>query len=74
MLFLFIQVASAQTYNLDTMKKVPKTEQQLIGKATATNETAKYNDKTYPVYKSVNGKLFIVYLNRNGNWSKKYIK
>lgn len=75
LLFLFIQVAiSQQTYNLDTVKTVPKTEEQLIGKSTSTQDKAIYNNTTYVVYKSVNNKLFIVYKNRSGNWSKKYIK
>ena len=71
MLFLFaIQTISAQeVYNLDK----PKTEQELIGKAELTMNSAIYQKLSYPVYKTAKGKLFIVYINKKGVPAKKYI-
>jgi hypothetical protein len=61
------------TYNLDVVAKEPKTEQQLIGKSQFTGDFGILRGKTYPVYLSVNNKLFIVYQNSKGNWTKKYL-
>ena len=60
---------SQQVYDLDK----PKTEAQVIGKATKTEDKAIYQKQTYIVYKSTKGKLFIVYVNKKGNYSKKNI-
>jgi len=70
-LFVVLSASAQKNYNLD--EKKPKTEAQLIGKADKTQNTATYQGKQHAVYTSPNGKLFIVYLNRKGNWSKKYI-
>ena len=67
-------VFGQEVYNLDNVKHEPKTEIQLIGKSTKTKDKAIYKGTEYPVYKSVNDKLFIIYLNSKNNYSKKYIK
>lgn len=67
-------VFGQEVYNLDNIKNEPKTEIQLIGKSTKTNDKAIYKGIEYTVYKSVNDKLFIIYLNSKNNYSKKYIK
>lgn len=74
LLILTTVSASAQKYNFDTAAKMPKTEAQTIGtKSVKTADKAVYKTISYPIYKSVNGKLFIVYKNSKGNYSKKYI-
>jgi hypothetical protein len=71
LLLLCITVSYSQkTYNLDA----PKTEAQLIGKATKTSDFAIYKTIKYPVYISEKGKMFIVYKNIKGNYSKKYLQ
>ena len=62
---------SAQTYNLDP--KPFLTEQEAIGSAKKTTETALYKGVEYIVYIGSRGGKFIVYLNSKGHWSKKYI-
>jgi hypothetical protein len=69
MLLLSLSSFSQKVYDLDK----PKTETQLIGKATKTEDKATYHEKTYTVYESEKGKLFIIYVNKKGNYSKKYI-
>ena len=62
-----------KTFNLDV--KVPKTQEQQIGKADKTASTAIYKSIEYPVYITEKGKLFIVYPNKEGTgYNKKYIK
>jgi hypothetical protein len=58
-----------EIYDLDK----PKTEQQLIGKSVKTKDIAIYKTVKYPVYKTEKGKLFIVFLNKKGTYSKKYV-
>jgi len=73
-LFLFINMMSAQqTYNMDELKKQPKTEEQLIGKSIATSDVAIYKDIKYKVYKSITDKIFFVCKSKNGNYYRKYI-
>lgn len=62
---------NAQTYDLTP--KPFKTEQEAIGTAKKTTETATYKGVEYPVYIGSRGGKFIVYLNSKGHWSKKYI-
>lgn len=77
LLVLFVilttSIYSQEVFNLDTITKKPKTEAQLIGKSTKTLDLAIYKGVKYPVYNSVKGKKFIIYVNRNNNLSKKYI-
>ena len=47
----------AKVFNLDV--KVPKTQEQQIGKSEKTASTAIYKSKEYPVYMTEKGKLFI---------------
>jgi hypothetical protein len=62
-----------KTFNLDV--KVPKTQEQQIGKAEQTASKAIYKSIEYPVYMTEKSKLFIVYPNKEGTgYSKKYIK
>ena len=62
-----------KTFNLDV--KVPKTQEQQIGKAEKTASKAIYKSIEYPVYMTEKGKLFIVYPNKEGTgYNKKYIK
>jgi len=69
LLLLSLNSFSQKVYDLDA----PKTEQQLIGKATKTSDKATFKTLSYTVYQSEKGKLFIVYVNKKGNYSKKYI-
>lgn len=69
MLLAALSASAQKTYNLDK----PKTETQVIGKAAKTEDVATYKGQSYPVYRSERGTLFIVYLNKNGNYSKKSI-
>lgn len=67
---LFTLTATAQKhYNLDA----PKTEIQVIGKATATKDKATFHGKEQTVYQSAKGKLFIVVTSKKGTFYKKYI-
>ena len=70
LLFCIAVSYGQKTYNLDA----PKTEAQLIGKATKTTDFAIYKTVKYPVYISTKGKMFIVYKNTKGNYSKKYLQ
>jgi hypothetical protein len=77
MLILSTFVVSAQTkvINLDSIKKVPKTEAQLAENATKTLTVAIYKANKYPVYQTANGKLFIIVQSLTSkNWYRKYIK
>ena len=66
-------IDTIKTFDLDV--KIPKTEQQQIGKAEKTANTAIYKSVNYPVYTTSKGKLFIVYPNKEGTgYNKKYIK
>lgn len=62
---------SQKVYDLDI--KTPKTFEELVGSSEETKDKAVYKGNTYTVYKSKTGKLFIVYMNKKGNYTKKYI-
>lgn len=63
----------AKVFDLD--KKVPKTQEQQIGKSSTTSNTAIYKSTVYPVYVTEKNKMFIVYPNKEQTgYNKKYIK
>lgn len=63
-----------KTYELDA-KKAPKTEIELKQGAEQTKDVAVYKGKKYPVYKTANGKLFIVVQSpTTKNFYRKYFK
>ena len=68
--FIFtLNTYGQKIYNLDA----PKTEMQIIGKSTKTNDFAILKTIKYPMYVSAKGKLFIVSRNKKGLFTKKYI-
>ena len=68
-LVITVSASAQKVYNLDA----PKTEKELIGKATATADKADYQGKTLSVYATEKGKQFVIYINKKGNPAKKYI-
>lgn len=52
----------------------PKTEQQIIGKATKTSQWVNVAKKQYFLYKGGKGSLFYVKQGKNGNFYRVYIK
>lgn len=85
LMFLFIltgaMVSNAQTtYKTDAngvlvQQQVIHTEQQAIGNGQPTGEQFKAtNGDLYPVYKSANGRLFIVRVAKSGNHYKQYLE
>lgn len=76
LIFLIIMFIGSLSMNAQAYDLTPKpfaTEQEAIGTAKKTTETALYKGVEYPVYIGSRGGKFIVYLNSKGHWSKKYI-
>ena len=71
----FVASAQSKVYNLDSLKKTPKTEVQLMENSVKTEDKAVYKGLTYPIRRSNNGKLFIIVQSPTSkNWYRKYIK
>lgn len=71
----FTVSAQSKVYNLDSLKKTPKTEAQLAQHSVKTVDVAIYKSIQYPIYKSDNGKLFIIVQSPTSkNYYRKYIK
>lgn len=71
----FVVSAQSKVYNLDSLKKAPKTEAQLAEHSVKTVDVAIYKGTQYPIYKSTNGKLFIIVQSPTSkNYYRKYIK
>ena len=77
---LFVTISNAQTNyqqsgNTLTEIKIPATKESLTKNSTLTGYTFIATDKkSYPVYQSVNGKLFIVRTSKTGTFYKQYLK
>jgi hypothetical protein len=55
-----------ETYDLDKLKQ--QKEQPV-----KTTHTVIYNKKSYPIYRTAKGKLFIYVVSKTGNTYKKYL-
>lgn len=68
-------VSAQRVINLDSLKKAPKTEVQLMEHSVKTEDVAIYKGTKYPIRRSDNGKLFIIVQSPTSkNYYRKYIK